>query len=81
MRRAALGLMAGFGAASGITASPLFERVAPSAWATEPRKAGTRWGMVIDTRRCREGCTLCLDACRRSHNVPTLDDPDRKSVV
>lgn len=78
MRRAALGLMAGFGAAAGITTNPLFERVAASAWASEPRKAGTRWGMVIDTRRCREGCARCIDACRRSHNVPTLDDPRRK---
>ncbi|WP_165498824.1 sulfate reduction electron transfer complex DsrMKJOP subunit DsrO [Chlorobium sp. N1] len=77
MKKAGLGLMAGFGAAA-IASSPLFERVAASAWAAAPKRPGTRWGMVIDTRRCREGCSACVDACRLSHNVPTFSDPRRR---
>jgi Fe-S-cluster-containing dehydrogenase component len=36
-----------------------------------------RLGMVIDVRRCEkeEGCTLCVDACHRAHNVPDLGNP------
>jgi Fe-S-cluster-containing dehydrogenase component len=40
-----------------------------------------RWGMAIDTRKCLkdEGCRLCMDACHRTHNVPTI--PDRRREV
>jgi Fe-S-cluster-containing dehydrogenase component len=35
-----------------------------------------RWAMVIDPRKCleKEGCTACIDACNRAHNVPAFDD-------
>jgi len=35
-----------------------------------------RWAMVIDLKKCaqEEGCTKCIDACHRSHNVPDIDD-------
>ena len=34
----------------------------------------TRWAMVIDPRKClkEEGCTDCIGACDRAHNVPHL---------
>ncbi|OGR09564.1 MAG: hypothetical protein A2341_16350 [Deltaproteobacteria bacterium RIFOXYB12_FULL_58_9] len=40
-------------------------------------KTAKRWAMVIDTRSCAEtkGCTKCMDACHRVHNVPTIEDP------
>lgn len=25
--------------------------------------AGKRWGLLIDVRKCKEGCTACIDAC------------------
>ncbi|MEW6743544.1 MAG: sulfate reduction electron transfer complex DsrMKJOP subunit DsrO [Planctomycetota bacterium] len=36
---------------------------------------GTRWGMVVDTRKCmaKESCTKCIEACHRVHNVPQID--------
>jgi tetrathionate reductase subunit B len=37
-------------------------------------QAGRRWGMVIDLGRCRDGCTACLDACRRENNVAFYGD-------
>ena len=32
--------------------------------------AATRWGMVIDMSKCKEGCTDCIEVCHTSHNVP-----------
>jgi Fe-S-cluster-containing dehydrogenase component len=42
---------------------------------------GPRWGMVLDPRKCLkvEGCTACIAACNRAHNVPTI--PDRRHEV
>jgi Fe-S-cluster-containing dehydrogenase component len=33
-----------------------------------------RWAMVIDTRKCmkQEGCSSCIQACNRSHNIPKI---------
>jgi molybdopterin-containing oxidoreductase family iron-sulfur binding subunit len=38
--------------------------------------SGKRWGMVIDAGKCQDGCTECLDACRKENNVAFHDDPD-----
>jgi len=42
--------------------------------AASPRK---RWGMVIDTKKCRkdEGCTSCEEACDKAHNIPAFKNP------
>lgn len=39
--------------------------------APEPLTA-RRWAMVIDLQKClrEEGCTSCIEACHRTHNVP-----------
>lgn len=37
--------------------------------------ATTRWAMVVDTRKCEAGCTDCIDACHRVHNVPEFENP------
>ena len=37
--------------------------------------SGRRWGMVVDLRKCRPGCTACVEACRRENNVAHHDDP------
>jgi Fe-S-cluster-containing dehydrogenase component len=36
---------------------------------------GKRWAMVIDTRKCKEKCTDCINACHGVHNVPDLGNP------
>ena len=45
----------------------------------EPRekKASARWAMVIDPSKClkAEGCTKCMMACDKVHNVPQIKDP------
>jgi molybdopterin-containing oxidoreductase family iron-sulfur binding subunit len=36
----------------------------------------TRWAMVIDPRKCQkdQGCTDCIAACDKAHNVPHFTD-------
>lgn len=38
-------------------------------------RPASRWGMVIDLRRClrEQGCTDCIAACDRAHNVPRFE--------
>ncbi len=36
---------------------------------TGGRSTGCKYGMVIDLKKCRFGCTACLDACRHENNV------------
>jgi molybdopterin-containing oxidoreductase family iron-sulfur binding subunit len=31
--------------------------------------------MVVDTRKCREDCTDCINACHTVHNVPDFGNP------
>ena len=55
-------------------ACSLLSLAASSPFAAVGRGAG-RWGMVIDLRRCPEGCTECTAACRRENNVAEHGDP------
>jgi len=65
----------------GIAAKPIlhvFSRVGISeASQTVRNKAGKRWAMVVDVKKCTEKdrCTDCIDACHRTHNVPNLGNP------
>ena len=36
---------------------------------------GKRWAMVIDPKKCKDGCRDCIDACHRIHNVPDFGNP------
>ena len=34
-----------------------------------------RWGMVVDTNKCADGCKACVDACNDEHNLTGFDRP------
>ncbi len=36
---------------------------------------GKRLAMVVDLKKCKEGCTDCIDACHKAHNVPDFHNP------
>ncbi|MBF0278734.1 MAG: 4Fe-4S dicluster domain-containing protein [SAR324 cluster bacterium] len=38
-------------------------------------KNKVRWGMVVDMRKCKDDCELCIDACHQVHNVPDFENP------
>lgn len=35
-----------------------------------------RWGMLVDTTRCAQGCTSCVDACNTEHGLTGFDRPE-----
>lgn len=64
----------------GLGAKPVIDAVAsekPKYLAKPEASIGEKWAMVVDTRKCKEkeGCTHCIDACHRIHNVPDIKNP------
>ena len=35
-----------------------------------------RWGMLVDTNRCAEGCSACVTACNDEHGLGTTGRPE-----
>ncbi len=48
--------------------------------AAETRGAGVRYGMLVNTSRCAEGCTDCVDACDDEHGLEGLGRPRTDAV-
>jgi len=44
--------------------------------------APRRWAMVVDAQKCLrdQGCTKCIQACHRAHNVPQFREPNHQIV-
>ena len=69
------------GAAVAATALAPGLRLIELAQARSPEEAASaahRWGLLIDTSRCAEGCDACVDACRtengwQGHDRPATD--------
>jgi len=63
-----------------VTGERLARNFAGAMQSEEQKTAGAlttkRLAMVIDLKKCaqEEGCTQCIDACHRIHNVPVIDD-------
>lgn len=65
----------------GVAARPVLEVLSRLRPAQASPRAGaavrTRWAMAVNLKACRssEGCTDCIEACHRTHNVPAHGDP------
>lgn len=59
--------MAGVSIASGVT---LFS-FAEAKEAGEAVTSKVRWGMLIDTNKCEDGCTKCVSACNKENGIGT----------
>jgi molybdopterin-containing oxidoreductase family iron-sulfur binding subunit len=78
-RRGFLGVaaagMAGVMLAPGIRLVEIARAAAPADAPASGAGAGAnprvRWGMLIDTTKCAEGCTDCVDACNRENGLGT----------
>ncbi len=35
-----------------------------------------RWGLLIDTTKCKDGCTACVDACHEENGIQSHGRPD-----
>ena len=84
LKKAGVGSLVGLGVVSAI--SVVAEKTeASSSDHAAADASGTRFGMVIDTKKCIEGCTVCSEVCHTIHNVPDfrLEDgtPDLKNEI
>ena len=41
----------------------------------EPVSSAQRWGMVIDTAKCAEGCDACVRGCNEEHGLSGFNRP------
>lgn len=69
------------GAATGVAAAVLGPGVFLYTTATAtPRSeavtSATRWGMLIDTAKCADGCSACVDACDRENGLTFQPQPE-----
>lgn len=72
-RRAFLGVAAGIGATL-IAPGVILHAVAATPRAA-PVTADVRWGLLIDTTKCVDGCTACVDACQRENGLDLQVQP------
>ncbi len=73
LKKAGVGSLIGLGVVSAINVATEEEGKAST---RSEDTSGTRMGMVVDTRKCKEDCKACLDICHEIHNVPDLKMPD-----
>ncbi len=38
--------------------------------------SSTRWGMLIDTNKCADGCTSCVTACNQENGIDLVKKPE-----
>ena len=55
--------------------------IAPGVFLLKPAEAaqkadGPRWGLLIDTSKCADGCTACVRACHEENGVRSLGRPE-----
>jgi len=62
-------LLGSAAAVAGLTIAPgvLLFQTAAAKPVDQPISAQVRWGMLIDTNKCDNGCTGCVDACQQEN--------------
>lgn len=67
-RRNFLSRMAG-GAGLALAPGVVLYSVAEARPLDQAASPNVRWGMLVDTGKCKPGCTACVDACNTEHGV------------
>ncbi len=75
------GFLAGAGAAAAATIVPgvYLHSVANAAPRDKAVTDEVRYGMLIDTTRCADGCSACVDACEKENGLDQLVKPEGAS--
>lgn len=60
--------------AAGVVSLPVLQACSPEEIPANSPLEGKKFGMLIDLTQCREGCTVCMDACRAENNVAYHND-------
>ncbi|MCU7959548.1 MAG: 4Fe-4S dicluster domain-containing protein [gamma proteobacterium symbiont of Bathyaustriella thionipta] len=78
-RRSFLGKAA---AAASLTVAPgvVLQSIAAVKSGTEGVSDNTRWGMLIDTSKCADGCDACVTACASENGLPVHERPKSDPV-
>lgn len=69
-------LIVGGIATAAVTVAPgvILHQVAHAKSDTESVTNKKRWGMLIDTTKCSDGCEACVNACNTEHNLKSIKD-------
>ncbi|MET0088437.1 MAG: sulfate reduction electron transfer complex DsrMKJOP subunit DsrO [Candidatus Thiodiazotropha sp.] len=69
-------------AATGVaTIAPgVFLHAANAAAETKGASSKNRWGMLIDTNKCADGCSACVDACNTENGLHSTGRPETDAV-
>ena len=59
------------GAGLGLAPGVMLYSVADAKPADQAVTSKVRWGMLVDTSKCGDGCNACVDACNQEHNLGT----------
>jgi len=73
LKKAGMGSLIGLGVFKTLDKFGVEDAFASSS--TEEDTSGTRLGLVIDAKKCKAGCTECINKCHAIHNVPKFEDP------
>ncbi len=71
-------MQAGAAAVTGAAIAPGI-RLVELAQARSPEEAAStakRWGLLIDSAKCAEGCSYCVDACHTEHGITSNNRPE-----
>jgi molybdopterin-containing oxidoreductase family iron-sulfur binding subunit len=77
-RRSFLGAAAGVAAAT-VAPGVVLHTVAVANPRSEPVTDAVRYGMLIDTSKCVDGCTACISACDQENGLNLQIKPDGES--
>ena len=76
-RRAFFGVAAGVSA--GLVAPGVVLHAVSAAPRSEPVTDAVRWGLLIDTTKCADGCRACVDACDQENGLDLQSKPEGQS--
>jgi molybdopterin-containing oxidoreductase family iron-sulfur binding subunit len=66
----------GKAAATMVAPGVVLHAVAEAEPRREPVLGKVRWGMLIDTTKCADGCRACVDACDRENGLTLQSKPE-----
>ncbi len=68
-------------ATGAMTVAPgVFLHAAKAAEETPPASSKNRWGMLIDSNKCADGCSACVDACNTENGLKSTGKPETDAV-
>ena len=62
-------------ATAAVAAPGVLIGVADATGSSAGASANKRWGLLIDTNKCADGCTACVDACSQENGIDLVQKP------